>query len=301
MCQETKVNKNYFLAIAQYDDEKKQHFFDNIVSKRNKEYCKQHNLEYLEITSGVYPIRDRIQWYKNFKQEEIIKEVLNYGDGLIFLDADALIVKKDINLLPPKGKSLAYSIDSGNTHCTGFFSLYKNDWSLNFFKQGNDQERYDNLINKLSIHEGTGVESSFWEQFNEQAAWYSLMGIKRHSNIPFWDLPNNGWHSQKDEWTAYDLEEIIKNVHLFPSTYNVTEFYGESSCLNNINKVSDYNEVVIRHFAGAQKWRKAWLNTNSLYFKFMKYNLLNSTTQYKIKSFYKKLKGFIKSKLSFNL
>ena len=42
---------------------------------------------------------------KNFKQEEIVKEVLNYGDGLIFLDADALIVKKEINLLPPKGKS----------------------------------------------------------------------------------------------------------------------------------------------------------------------------------------------------
>ena len=118
------MNKNYFLAIAQYDDEK-QHFFDNIVSKRNKEYCKQHNLEYLEITSEYTQFETEFNGIKNFKQEEIIKEVLNYGDGLIFLDADALIVKKDINLLPPKGKSLAYSIDSGNTHCCGFFSLYK--------------------------------------------------------------------------------------------------------------------------------------------------------------------------------
>lgn len=78
------MNKNYFLAIAQYEDEKKQHFFDNIISKRNKEYCKLHNLEYLEITSGVYPVRGSILWYKLFKQEEIVKKVLNYGDGLIF-------------------------------------------------------------------------------------------------------------------------------------------------------------------------------------------------------------------------
>ena len=45
------MSKNYFLAIAQYEDEKKQSFFDNIISKRNKEYCKIHDLEYLEITS----------------------------------------------------------------------------------------------------------------------------------------------------------------------------------------------------------------------------------------------------------
>jgi hypothetical protein len=291
------MNKNYFLAIAQYEDEKKQHFFDNIISKRNKEYCKLHNLEYLEITSGVYPVRGSILWYKLFKQEEIVKKVLNYGDGLIFLDADALIVKKDINLLPPSGKSLAYAIDTGNTHCSGFFSVYKTDWILKFFEHANNQSRYDNLIDKLSIHEGTGVKSSFWKQFHDQAAWYSLMGIKRHSNIPFWDLPDNGWHSEKDDWTAFDLNELNENIHLFPSTYNVTEFYGESSCLNNINKVSDYNDVVIRHFAGAQKWRKVWLNTDNIYFKTMKYNLLNYTTQYKIKSFYRKVKGFIKSKL----
>ena len=106
-----------------------------------------------------------------------------------------------------------------------------------------------------------------------------------------------GGTSEKDDWTAFDLNELNENIHLFPSTYNVTEFYGESSCLNNINKVSDYNDVVIRHFAGAQKWRKVWLNTDSVYFKTMKYNLLNYTTQYKIKSFYRKVKGFIKSKL----
>ncbi len=291
------MSKNYFLAIAQYEDEKKQSFFDNIISKRNKEYCKIHDLEYLEITSGVYPVRDRIQWYKNFKQEEIINEVLDFGDGLIFLDADALIVKKEVNLLPPKGKSLAYAIDTGNTHCCGFFSLYKNEWSQDFFRLGNDQKRYDSLINKLSVHEGTGVESSFWEQFNEQAAWYSLMGIKRHSNVPFWDLSDYGWHSEKDEWTTYDLEQIYENVHLFPSTYNVTEFYGESACINNINPVENYNDVVIRHFAGAQKWRKQWTNTNNIYFKLLRYNIFNATVRYKIITFYKKLIGFIKSKI----
>ncbi|BCV01075.1 hypothetical protein CM15mP35_04460 [bacterium] len=63
----------------------------------------------------------------------------------------------------------------------------------------------------------------------------------------------------KDKWTAYSIKELKQNVHVFPSTYNVTELVGESACINYINKVS-YNDVVIRHFAGGQKWRKEWLN-----------------------------------------
>ena len=102
---------------------------------------------------------------------------------------------------------------------------------------------------------------------------------------------------KKDEWTTYDLEQIYENVHLFPSTYNVTEFYGESACINNINPVENYNDVVIRHFAGAQKWRKQWTNTNNIYFKLLRYNIFNATVRYKIITFYKKLIGFIKSKI----
>ena len=116
---------NYLLAIASYEIKWKQDFFDNVVSKRNKEYCNIHDLEYIEITDGVHPVRGQYFWYKSFKQEEILNNLLKDGDGLIFIDADALIVDTSKNLLPPNGKDYAYAIDTGNTHCTGFFSLIK--------------------------------------------------------------------------------------------------------------------------------------------------------------------------------
>lgn len=290
------MNKNYFLAVAKYEDENKQHFFDNVVSKRNKEYCEKHGIEYLEVTENIYPIRGKLGWFKMFKAVEVLNNILQEGDGLIYLDADALIVNTDSVLLPPNNKSFAYSIDTANTHCMGFFSLYKNEWSSKLMNLIIDENRYKNLIDVVSFHEGKKTDSSFWQEFYDQASFYSIAGIIRHSNISFWELPNYGWHSEKNEWTAYEVNELKKNVHVFPSRYNVTELPGESACINYINYVQN-DEVVIRHFAGAQKWRKAWLNTNSIYFKVMKYNLLNSTTQYKIKSFYRKARGFVKSKL----
>ena len=47
----------------------------------------------------------------------------------------------------------------------------------------------------------------FWQEFAEQASWYSLTGIKRHSNTSFFNLPNNGFIVQ-NEWTHYSLEDL---------------------------------------------------------------------------------------------
>jgi len=289
------LSKNYLLAVASYP-KKKQKFFNDVVSKRNKEYCEKHGFEYIEVTENIFPIRGKLGWFKMFKAVEVINDILEKGDGLVYMDADALIVNIDKVLLPPNNKSFAYSIDTANTHCMGFFSLYKNEWSSKLMSLIIDESRYESLINVESFHEGKKTESSFWQEFYDQASFYSLAGIKRHSNNTFWELPNYGWHSSKDEWTAYEIDELKKNIHVFPSEYNVTELPGESACINYINKVQ-YDEVVIRHFAGAQKWRKVWLNTNSIFFKIKKYNLLNFTTRYKFLNFYKKLIGFIKSKL----
>ena len=206
---------NYLLAIASYKEKWKQDFFDNVVSKRNKEYCELHNLEYIEITEGVKPVRGQYFWYKSFKQEEIINTIMNNGDGLIFIDADAIIVDINKNLLPPEGKDYAYAIDTGNTHCTGYFSLIKSDWTKQMFSLINSEDRYQALINKTSFHEGKKIENSFWQEFAEQASWYSLTGIKRHSNISFFDLPNYGFHSSKNEWTHYSLEDLNEHVHIF--------------------------------------------------------------------------------------
>ncbi len=286
---------NYLLAIASYKEKWKQDFFDNVVSKRNKEYCELHNLEYIEITEGVKPVRGQYFWYKSFKQEEIINTIMNNGDGLIFIDADAIIVDINKNLLPPEGKDYAYAIDTGNTHCTGYFSLIKSDWTKQMFSLINSEDRYQALINKTSFHEGKKIENSFWQEFAEQASWYSLTGIKRHSNISFFDLPNYGFHSSKNEWTHYSLEDLNEHVHIFPPEYNVTELHGESVCLNYINKVK-YKNVVIRHFSGGQKWREVWTDTKSLNFKLHKTNLFKFINFYKLKIFIQKVKGFIKSK-----
>ena len=90
---------------------------------------------------------------------------------------------------------------------------------------------------------------------------------------------------------------IEKHVEILPTKFNVTEIKGESPCLNNINKVK-VDEVVIRHFAGGQKWRKQWTNTNSLYFKILKINIFKYINFYKIRTFIQRVKGYIKSKLS---
>ena len=52
-----------------------------------------------------------------FKAVEIVNNILNEGDGLIYMDADALIVDKNAELLPPEGKSFAYSIERGKFLC----------------------------------------------------------------------------------------------------------------------------------------------------------------------------------------
>tara|TARA_A100001015_G_C14496150_1_gene521156 strand:- start:35 stop:481 length:447 start_codon:yes stop_codon:yes gene_type:complete len=145
------MKKNYLLAIASYPDNR-QDFFNTYTSKRNKEYCSYHNLEYIEITDNVLPIRGKIGWFKTFKVNEIIKD-LNDGDTLTYFDADMLIVNKEKSFLPDLNKSFAYSIDSGNTHCMGSFSLRINDWSRDLIKLIIDENRYQNLINKDTLHE----------------------------------------------------------------------------------------------------------------------------------------------------
>jgi hypothetical protein len=287
------MKKNYLLAIASYPDSR-QDFFNTYTSKRNKEYCSYHNLEYIEITDNVLPIRGKIGWYKTFKVNEIIKD-LNNGDTLTYFDADMLIVNKEKSFLPDLNKSFAYSIDSGNTHCMGSFSLRINDWSRDLMELIIDENRYQNLINKDTLHEHKNTYSSFWEEFYDQASWYSLAGIKRHSDKSFWKLPNFGWHSAKDEWTKFSLDELERNVQIFPTNYNVTELPGESTCTYNINKIN-YNNVYIRHFAGGQKWRSEWYYKKTILFHLKHINPINYFKSYK-NFYYPRIKNKIKKLL----
>ena len=65
------------------------------------------------------------------------------------------------------------------------------------------------------------------------------------------------------------MDDLYKNVEILPTKWNVTEMLGESHMLFDINK-THYKEVIIRHFASKQPWRKEWFdNTESFKFKLL--------------------------------
>jgi hypothetical protein len=247
--------KKYLMVIANYSDAR-QEFFNLYMSPRNKEYCKIHNTVYLEYTTSIVPIRGSYTWLKfELVRNLITSGILKEGDVLTHIDADMCIVKPEIEY--PCNKTFSYAIDSGNTHCMGNYSIKINDWSKQLLDNILDDLRFRALNDILTIHEAFGTLSSFWHEFREQASWYSLAGIKRHSWEPFWNLSNFGWHSSKDTFTLYSLEDLYNNVEILPTIWNVTELEGESNCQFNINKTNK-EDVIIRHFAGGQPWRKEW-------------------------------------------
>ena len=257
------MSKKYLMVIAKYPDWR-QDFFEKHMSPRNKEYAKLHDFEYLEYTENIEWWRGNPTWLKFKIVQDLIDEgTLKDGDIITHIDADMCIAKLDKPLIT--NKTFSYSIDSGNTHCMGFYSLKINDWGKQLVNLILDEERYNSLKDVKSIHDYFGHFNSFWEDFREQASWYSLAGIKRHSQKTFWKIKDYGWHSEKNEWTKFTLEELYEHVEILPTSWNVTEMKGESPCNFLINKTF-YGNVRIRHFAGAQEWREEWFDRNNLSF-----------------------------------
>ena len=244
------------MVISRYADWR-QNFFDEHISVRNREYCKIHDFQYIEIKDDI-PLelfRQNPTWWKFTLVRDMIRSgKLKEGDILTHLDADMAIYNTSIDYSTKK--SFAYSIDSGNTHCMGNYSIRVNDWSIEMIDLVLDEERFQIFKNKRSIHPVVG-SWCFWDWFREQASWYSLAGIKEHSDISFWELPNYGWHSAKTDDTIYSIDDLNNNVEILPTAWNVTEMEGESDCVFLINKV-EKKDVFIRHFAGGQPWRKEW-------------------------------------------
>ena len=251
------MNK-YLIVIARYNDWR-QEFFESNFSPRNKEYCEKWGFNYIEIKNDTNLTlhRNNPTWWKFTIVRDMIKDgILKDGDIVTHLDADMAIVDMEQEFVTKK--SFSYSIDSGNTHCMGCYSIKINDWSRKMIDLILDEDRYTLLNDKVTQHEAFGHFSSFWHEFREQASWYSLAGVKRHSWEPFFNLPDFGWHSDKNETTVYSLEELYENVEILPTAWNVTEMVGETDGQFNINKLST-DEVIIRHFSGGQPWRKEWL------------------------------------------
>ena len=98
--------------------------------------------------------------------------------------------------------------------------------------------------------------SSFWEIFREQASWYSLAGIQRHSWIPFSLMPHYGWHSGHTEDAMYSFEELYKNVEILDTNWNVTHIPEEDGEDQFYMLPTRKEDVIVRHFAGGRAWRK---------------------------------------------
>ena len=255
--------KKILFVIAKYNDNR-QKIFDDIISPRNKQYCEKHGFKYVEIKNETQLnlFRNNPTWWKFTVVRDLLdSNKLKDGDVVAHIDADMYFVKDDVSIETPK--SFSYAIDSGNTHCMGWYSLKINDWTRNLVKNILSDERFNKLNDKVTIHERFQSHSSFWHDFREQASWYSLAGIKRHSDKPFWEHTNNGFYSQYDENVIYSLDELKENVHIFNTEFNVTEWEGESGCQFNINNTVKREDVIIRHFAGGQDWNniKNWIKS----------------------------------------
>jgi hypothetical protein len=251
--------KKYLLVLANYSD-RRQYLFENYFSKRNNLYCKIHDYEYLEITSSLIPFRNNYTWLKFTKIRELLNSgFLKDGDKIVNLDADMSIQNFEFDY--PNSKSFSYCIDSGNSHCMGNFSIIVNEWSRKLIDHILCEDRYEKFINVISEHQHFKTKSSFWNDFREQASWYSLAGIIRHSNTSFWDLPNYGWHSDYNQDVVYNLNDLYDHVEILKTNWNVTLVENENDGQNIpwfINKIPKSN-IIIRHFAGGVPWSDNYL------------------------------------------
>ena len=247
--------KKIFLVIANYKDDRQRVFEENI-SPINEAYCKKHGFEYVFIKDTPPLFRGNPTWWKF----TVLREMLQSGrlkDGDVFshFDADMIIVKD--NLPYQTNKSFAYSIDNGNTHCMGNYSITVNEWSRNLVNQILDEERYQKFQN-----------DEHWINFREQACWYTLCGIPPHSWIPFFDIDNHGWHVREGHEAYYSVEELKQHVEILGPEWNTTLLAEEANDpvsrnlqLYNIVK-SKKEDTIIRHFAGGQPWNPKYFKTD---------------------------------------
>lgn len=246
--------KKFLFTIPRYNDVR-QSIFEREISPRNRAYAAKHGFKYVEINhdAALPQFRDHPSWYKMWVVRELIKNKKVVDNDIItVLDADMYVVKLQKEFIPAEGKSFTYAIDNGNTHCMGSFSIRINNWSKALIDNILDEDRYRKYIDKQTFHEPSNGMSSFWRSHYEQASWYSLAGIKRHSWESFFTLPNYGYHSAKDEDTVYTVKDLLSNVEVLPTVWNATHDF-DSTDRFNIIKVPD-KEIIIKHFAGQQHW-----------------------------------------------
>ena len=255
------MGKKYLFATANFQDWK-QEFFKKYMSPRNKEYALKHNFEYIEMLSVDIKCRDHPSWLMFKLVQDLVNDgTFKEGDSVTKLDADMCVV--DLNKEYITNKSFTYCIDSANTHNMGSYSMRINEWSVDLLNEILSESRYQKLLQHETKHDYFGTSDIFVKSFREQASWYFLAGIKRHSQTSFFKLENYGWHSEPTEFTKYSLKDLHKNVEILPTEWNVTLAPGETDSRFLINKTR-YKDTIIRHFAGSNEWNSKWFDQHGL-------------------------------------
>lgn len=252
--------KKYFLTIPSYPGPR-QNLYLKYNSPRIKEFCNLHNFKHIEATPdklSLPPIMVNMwnssddkrfaRWW--FCKQAIDSGILNEGDIISYIDCDVFIAKLDQPL--QTNKSFSYAIDSGNSHNTGVFSLKINQFTRKLINVILDKERFDKLRHFNVYRENFDSHSPMCD--HDQDAYYHAAGIKAHSWVPFSNLPNYGFHSNKNEFTYFELPELLENVEILPVEWNVTQLLeetGENGKRNTYDIVQTTKDKVrLRHFTG---------------------------------------------------
>ena len=237
--------KKILFVMADYPG-RKQEIFDKYLSPRTQQYCDYHKFEY-RVYKKIDTGRKNLIWNKLFIARDIVRNELEEGDVLTVLDADMVMVKGGIPY--ETNKSFSYAIDNGNTHCMGNYTFRINDWSWSLIEKLTDEAFFQKF-----------KENPSWQEWAEQAAWYHLAGIPRHSWIPYITMPHSGWHQVDYGWDRIPLEELYDHVEIRGPEGNTTlleEEQGDPVSISlqkyNIFK-SKKEDTIIRHWGGGQPW-----------------------------------------------
>ena len=268
------MNK-YFITLAEYPDNR-QNLYETYNAPRIREYCKLHGFKFIEVTPKTSSVPQPIviphdlSNDKRFSRWWLINEAieagkLKEGDIVTYTDCDVFIAKLDQPLIT--NKSFTYAIDSGNSHNTGLFSLKVNDYTKKLIKAILSKERYEQLRNYPIWKENFNGYHPLYD--HDQDAYYHCVGLPAHSWVPYFDLPNYGFHTRKEN-TIFELDEIMDNTEILPVEWNVTHLVEETGN-NGVPDTYDIirttkDKVIARHFVGGDTskgtgWRfKEWID-----------------------------------------